>query len=99
MLLGDTQLAQWAALAIKGWLLLIPLLSTLQWLQRTVTAYRNLGKKRKATRLVQRAILFLLGFVQCCLFASVELNAPNGPLGNFWVAMLFGCASESLLST
>mmetsp|Transcript_85438 Transcript_85438/g.242217 ORF Transcript_85438/g.242217 Transcript_85438/m.242217 type:complete len:670 (+) Transcript_85438:105-2114(+) len=98
MLFGEAT-ARWAALALKAWLLLIPLLATLQWLQRTIHAGRNLGKRFKTARFVQRVVLFLLGLSHCVMIAKMELNASNGALGNFWVAMLFGCAGESLLST
>lgn len=99
MLFGDGPQARWAAVALKVWLLLLPLLSTLQWLHRTIHAGKMLGKRWKLTRFVQRLILFLLGVIQCWLILNVELNASNGALGNFWVAMLFGCVGESLLST
>lgn len=99
MMLGDGPEARWAALLLKAWLMLLPLLSTLQWGQRALHAGRMLGKRWKLTRFVQRVILFLLGLVQVYLIANMELNASNGTLGNFWIAMLFGCAGESLMST
>jgi len=99
MLFGDGPEARWAAFALKMWLALLPFLSTLQWLQRTVHAGRNIGKKFKLKRFIQRVILCVLGLVQCIMIANVELNASNGALGNFWVAMLFGCTFESFLST
>mmetsp|Transcript_59950 Transcript_59950/g.126921 ORF Transcript_59950/g.126921 Transcript_59950/m.126921 type:complete len:680 (+) Transcript_59950:148-2187(+) len=99
MLYGDGQMSQVAAMVLKTWLLLLPLLATMQWGHRTWQAARNLGKRWKTTRFVQRLILFCFGVVQCIVLASVELNASNGALCNFWVALLFGCAGESLLST
>jgi len=99
MVFGDGPQAGWCATALKAWLMIMPLLSTLQWFQRTVHASKNLGKRWKLTRFVQRVILCLLGIIQCVMIGSFELNASNGALGNFWVAMLFGCAGESLLST
>lgn len=99
MLFGDGPQAQWAAFALKAWLMLMPALAAAQWLQRSIQASRMLGKKWKLTRLVQRVILFLLATAQCILLADLELNASNGALGNFWVAMLFGCVGESLLCT
>jgi len=99
MLFGDGPQAQIAATLLKVWLILIPLTSSLQWMQRAFNAARLLGKRWKTTRFVQRAALAGLGLVQCLLIANCELNASNGALGNFWVAMLFGCAGESLLST
>lgn len=99
MLLGDGPQARWASVALKVWLMVIPLLSAVMWLQRTVQASRMLGKRWKLTRLVQRLILCTLGLVQCAMIAATELNASNGALINFWVAMLFGCVGESLLST
>ncbi|CAK8988079.1 unnamed protein product [Durusdinium trenchii] len=99
MLFGDETLAAIAAVVLKAWLLLLPALSTAQWFQRTCQASRMLGKRWKMTRFVQRLFLFLLGVLQICLFASSELNASNGALINYWLAMLFGCAGESLLST
>lgn len=99
MLFGDGPEARWASFALKLWLGLLPFLSTLQWLQRTVHAGRNIGKKFKLKRFVQRVILCVLGIMQCIMIANVELNASNGALGNFWVAMLFGCTFESFLST
>jgi len=98
MLFGDGPQARWAAFFLKAWLMLMPLLATLHWLQRTLHAGKNLGKKWKMLRFVQRLILFVLGLIQCCLLGNLELNASNGALGNFWVAMLFGCVGESLLS-
>lgn len=99
MLFGEGPQAEAAAIVLKVWLMLLPLLATMQWGQRTYQAARLLGKRWKMTRFVQRLVLFILGLVQCFLIANVELNASNGPLCNFWVAMLFGCAAESLLST
>lgn len=99
MLFGDGPQARWAAFALKAWLMLLPVLATMQWLQRSINASRNLRKRWKLTRFVQRVIMTLLGMVQCFLIWSFELNASNGALGNFWIAMLFGCAAESLLST
>mmetsp|Transcript_121292 Transcript_121292/g.288124 ORF Transcript_121292/g.288124 Transcript_121292/m.288124 type:complete len:680 (-) Transcript_121292:70-2109(-) len=99
MLFGDETLAAAAAAILKVWLLLLPALSTAQWLQRTIHAGRMLGKRYKLTRVIQRLILCLLGVLQICLFAMSELNASNGALINYWLAMLFGCAGESLLST
>lgn len=99
MLFGDGPQARWAALILKAWLLLIPILSTLQWSQRAVQAFSNLGKKWKTTRFLQRLTLAVLAFLQVILISNMELNASNGALGNFWVAMLFGCVAESLLST
>lgn len=99
MLLGDGPQARWAAVALKVWLLLLPLLSTLQWLQRTIHAGKMLGKRWKLSRFIQRLVLCVLGAVQCLMIANTEFNASNGALSNFWVAMLFGCAGESLLST
>jgi hypothetical protein len=98
MLFGES-MAFWASRILKAWLLLIPLLSAAQWLLRTVHAGRMLGKRHKTTRFVQRVILFIIGLLQCIMLANHELNAANGVLGNFWIAMLFGCAGESLLST
>merc|ERR1712232_1133841 len=99
MLFGDGPAARWAALLLKCWLLLLPVLATLQWGQRTWTAGRMLGRKLKTKRFVQRLILFLLGLAQCTFLANLDLNATNGALSNFWVAMLLGCVGESLLST
>jgi len=99
MLFGDETWAAAAAGILKVWLLLLPALSTAQWLQRTIHAGRMLGKRYKLTRVIQRLILCLLGVLQICLFAMSELNASNGALINYWLAMLFGCAGESLLST
>jgi len=99
MMFGDETYAGIAATVLKAWLLLLPALSTAQWFQRTCQAGRMLGKRWKLTRFIQRLILFLLGVLQICLFASSELNASNGALINYWLAMLFGCAGESLLST
>mmetsp|Transcript_62865 Transcript_62865/g.142078 ORF Transcript_62865/g.142078 Transcript_62865/m.142078 type:complete len:666 (+) Transcript_62865:165-2162(+) len=99
MMFGDGQAAKWAAIILKIWLMLLPFLAMLQWFQRTLHASRNLGKKFKTTRFVQRLVLFILGLVQIIMIANVELNASNGALGNYWVAMLFGCAGESLFST
>mmetsp|Transcript_78995 Transcript_78995/g.189698 ORF Transcript_78995/g.189698 Transcript_78995/m.189698 type:complete len:681 (-) Transcript_78995:65-2107(-) len=99
MLIGDETLASIAATTLKAWLLLLPALSTAQWFQRTIQAQRMLGRRWKMTRFIQRLILFLLGVLQICLFATSELNASNGALINYWLAMLFGCAGESLLST
>jgi len=99
MLFGDGPASLWAARILKIWLMLLPLMATGQWLLRTVHAGRMLGKRHKMTRFVQRLILFFLGLLQCILIANMELNASNGVLGNFWVAMLVGCAGESLLST
>jgi len=99
MLFGDGPQAGWAALVIKAWLMLIPILATLQWSHRTVQAFSHIGKRWKTTRFVQRLTLASLAFLQVILIGRMELNASNGALGNFWVAMLFGCISESLLST
>mmetsp|Transcript_41358 Transcript_41358/g.95818 ORF Transcript_41358/g.95818 Transcript_41358/m.95818 type:complete len:676 (-) Transcript_41358:199-2226(-) len=99
MLFGDGPQARWAAFSLKVWLMLLPILSSLQWMQRSIHAGRNLGKRFKMTRFVQRVTLCCLGLLQCVLIWNMELNASNGALGNFWVAMLFGCAGESLLST
>eukprot|EP00930_Biecheleria_cincta_P007053 TRINITY_DN108196_c0_g1_i1.p1 TRINITY_DN108196_c0_g1~~TRINITY_DN108196_c0_g1_i1.p1 ORF type:complete len:684 (-),score=127.37 TRINITY_DN108196_c0_g1_i1:20-2038(-) len=99
MLFGDGPMAGFAATALKVWLLLIPTMSAAQWFMRTVQAGKMLGKRWKLTRFIQRLILCVLGFMQIFLFASFELNASNGALGNFWVAMMIGCVGESLLST
>merc|ERR1719329_914348 len=99
MLLGDGSAAVWAARIAKVWLMLLPALSAAQWFQRTVHAGRMLGKRRKLTRFLQRLFLAVFTIAQCILLAQLELNASNGALANFWVAMLFGCAGESLLST
>lgn len=99
MLFGDGPASLWTARILKIWLMLLPMMATGQWLLRTVHAGRMLGKRHKMTRFVQRLILFFLGLLQCILLANLELNASNGVLGNFWVAMLVGCAGESLLST
>jgi len=45
MLFGDGPEARWASFALKLWLGLLPFLSTLQWLQRTVHAGRNIGNR------------------------------------------------------
>merc|ERR1719291_255577 len=99
MLFGDGPQASWAALILKLWLLLMPALSACQWAQRTAIAGRMLGKKNKTLRFVQRLFLCLISISQCLLLANLNLNASNGPLSNFWVAMLFGCVGESLMST
>jgi len=99
MLFGNESEAQIAAMVVKAWLILIPLTSSMQWVQRTVNAGRLLGKRWKTTRFVQRAVLAVLGLVQCVMIAMYELNAANGALANFWIAMLLGCIGESLLST
>lgn len=99
MLFGDGPQARWAALILKAWLMLIPVLAMAHWFQRSIHAGKMLGKRWKLTRFVQRVILFSLGLVQCYMLFNIELNASNGALENFWVAMLFGCAGESLLST
>jgi len=99
MMLGDGAQSLWASRILKVLLMVMPLMATCQWLLRTVHAGKMLGKRRKTTRFVQRLILFVLGLLQCFLFANLELNAGNGALGNFWVAMLFGCVGESLFCT
>lgn len=99
MLFGDGAQATWAARILKVWLMVMPLMATGQWLLRTIQAGKMLGKRRKTTRFVQRLILFILGLLQCILLANLELNASNGVLGNFWMAMLFGCVGESLMCT
>lgn len=99
MMFGDGASATWAARILKVWLMVLPLMATGQWLLRTIQAGKMLGKRRKTTRFVQRLILFILGLLQCVLLANLELNASNGALGNFWVAMLFGCVGESLMCT
>lgn len=99
MLFGDGPASTWAARILKVWLMIMPLCASLQWLLRTIHAGKMLGKRKKTTRFVQRLILCILGLVQCLLLASMELNASNGALGNFWVAMLFGCIGESLMCT
>eukprot|EP00927_Polykrikos_kofoidii_P066072 TRINITY_DN61730_c0_g1_i1.p1 TRINITY_DN61730_c0_g1~~TRINITY_DN61730_c0_g1_i1.p1 ORF type:complete len:680 (-),score=92.71 TRINITY_DN61730_c0_g1_i1:90-2129(-) len=96
MLVGDSW-ARWAAIILKVWLMLIPLLATAQWLQRSCSAGRVLGKRWKTTRFVQRVVLFCLGLLQCCMIVNAEMNASNGALVNFWIAMLIGCVIESLL--
>eukprot|EP00928_Gymnodinium_smaydae_P014665 TRINITY_DN153_c0_g1_i1.p1 TRINITY_DN153_c0_g1~~TRINITY_DN153_c0_g1_i1.p1 ORF type:complete len:687 (+),score=179.97 TRINITY_DN153_c0_g1_i1:82-2142(+) len=97
MLFGDGEMARWAAFGLKCWLMLLPLLATAHWFQRTVNAGRMLGKRWKTLRFVQRLVLFFLGVLQCGMIAATELNASNGALGNFWVAMLFGCVLESTM--
>lgn len=99
MLFGDGAGATWAARIVKVWLMAMPLLGTCMWILRTIQAGKMLGKRRKTTRFVQRMILAILGLLQCILLANVELNASNGVLGNFWMAMLLGCVGESLLCT
>jgi hypothetical protein len=99
MLFGDGAGALWAARILKACLMIMPLMATGQWLLRTVRAGGMLGKRSKKTRFVQRVILFVLGLLQCLLLANTELNASNGALGNFWIAMLFGCIGESLMCT
>jgi len=97
--IGDK--AALGAFALKCWLILIPALSTVQWFCRTYYAFHEIRKKgkKKNTVLVQRLILALLGVLQCLLVANLELNASNGALSSFWIAMLFGCVGESLLGT
>lgn len=102
MLLGEGEAAVWASRAFKAFLIILPALSALQWVQRSWRSFSLLGdkKRRKVLRLMQRTTLAIFGVAQClflCLW--VELNASNGPLGNFWVAMLFGSVGESLMST
>lgn len=99
--LGMADKASLAALVLKCWLILLPALSTMQWFHKTFNALKELGKgkRKKTATFVQRLVLALLGVLQCLLVANLELNASNGALGNFWVAMLFGCVGESLLST
>lgn len=101
MMLGDGPAATWAATALKTWLMVLPAVATAHWLQRTWRAGRLLvdRRRRRVGRFIQRLILALMGLNQCRLLIGLELNASNGALGNFWVAMLFGCAGESLLST
>mmetsp|Transcript_28850 Transcript_28850/g.66489 ORF Transcript_28850/g.66489 Transcript_28850/m.66489 type:complete len:653 (+) Transcript_28850:121-2079(+) len=99
MLFGDGPQARVVSLGVKCWLMAIPVLAAMQWFRRMLVARRVLGKKFKRVRLVQRVILLLVAVVQCILIARLELNAYNGPLANFWVAMLFGCCIESLMST
>mmetsp|Transcript_48015 Transcript_48015/g.114119 ORF Transcript_48015/g.114119 Transcript_48015/m.114119 type:complete len:663 (+) Transcript_48015:67-2055(+) len=99
MLFGDGPHAWVAATVLKVWLMVIPVMATMHWLQRTILAQRALGKRFKMMRFVQRTILCSVAVMQCYLMSRMELNAYNGPLANFWVAMLFGCAIESLLST
>jgi hypothetical protein len=99
MLFGDGHGAQIAAFVLKVWLMILPLLATMHWLHRTFMASRNVGKRYKFRRLIQRLVLAALGILQCVMMAGLELNASNGALANFWVAMLFGCVVESLLST
>lgn len=100
MLFGDH--AALAARCLKAWLILLPLVATMQWMYRTYRIVRH-GKadkkKRNTIRIVQRSTLAIFGLLQLYLIATVELNASNGGLYNFWVAMLFGCVGESLLST
>lgn len=50
MLFGDGPQAQIAATLLKVWLILIPLTSSLQWMQRAFNAARLLGKRWKTTR-------------------------------------------------
>jgi len=99
--LGLGNKAAWAAFGLKCWLFLLPALSTVQWFNQTFNAFQSIrkGKKKKTAALVQRLILAILGILQCLLVANLELNASNGALGNFWIAMLFGCVGESLIAT
>lgn len=101
MLFGDDY-ARYAAFALKAWLMAMPLLATLQWAHRAHRAhcmYREKRKFWKLWRAGQRALLCALGALQCCLLGAAELNATNGALANFWVAMLIGAVGESLMST
>lgn len=98
MMFGEDYAAYWA-LALKAWLMIMPMLSTVQWAQRSLKAGRKIGRQHKMTRLVQRLTLAGLGLLQCYMICIMELNATNGALGNFWVAMLFGAVAESLLCT
>lgn len=99
MLFGDALQAAWAARALKVFIMVLPLMATGQWLLRTIQAGKMLGRRRKTTRFVQRLILFIMGLLQVILLFNVELNASHGALGNFWIAMMFGCIGESLLCT
>jgi len=98
MLFGE-DFAFSAAMVMKVWLMLVPLLAMMQWFQRTYHAGKMLGRRNKSLRFVQRLVLFSLGALQCYMIANLELNASNGALVNFWLAMLFGCVGESLMST
>lgn len=97
MIFGDGQGALWASRTFKLWLMILPALALAQWCHRSYIASRMLGKKNKTWRFMQRLVMLCLGAVQVYLFANLELNASNGELINFWVAMLIGCAGESLL--
>merc|ERR1712137_799982 len=100
MFLGNGPEAQWAARILKIWLMLLPLLSTCLWFERLLVAGKATRKVALAKRRsVQRFILFALGLLQCYLLLTFELNASNGELANFWLAMLFGAVGESLLCT
>eukprot|EP00929_Paragymnodinium_shiwhaense_P053733 TRINITY_DN26913_c0_g1_i1.p1 TRINITY_DN26913_c0_g1~~TRINITY_DN26913_c0_g1_i1.p1 ORF type:complete len:714 (+),score=207.01 TRINITY_DN26913_c0_g1_i1:132-2273(+) len=97
MLFGE-EMAGYCAMALKAWLMIMPVLSTIQWAQRSLKAGRMMGRNHKTMRLLQRVTLCGLGLLQCYMIMTMELNAFNGALGNFWVAMLFGCVAESLMS-
>mmetsp|Transcript_42668 Transcript_42668/g.117723 ORF Transcript_42668/g.117723 Transcript_42668/m.117723 type:complete len:689 (+) Transcript_42668:111-2177(+) len=99
MLFGDGDGALWASRSLKAWLMLMPLLAMLHWGWRAALVGKMIRKRWKLARFVQRIILFLLGLLQCWMLVNMELNASNGALVNFWLAMLFGCVGESLLST
>jgi len=102
MMFGDTAYATLAARVVKAWLILVPLVATMQWMYKAYRIARR-GKAdkkgRNAIRVVQRLTLAIFGILQIYMIATVSLNASNGGLYNFWVAMLFGCVGESLLST
>lgn len=101
---GDEALAAGLALFFKIFLVTLPLLSALQWLERARSGAKGLvgnvrvRKKKRFMRVLMRAFLGTMGLSQCLLLLYSNLNAANGSLMNFWLAFLIGAGFESLLS-
>jgi len=102
---GDENIAFFLSQFVKIFLMLLPLLSSLIWLQRAASGSRglfcggrNMRKRKRITRVMMRLLLGVMGILQCCMLVSANLNAANGALMNLWLAFLLGSVFESLLS-
>lgn len=88
-----------AAVGVKAFLVIIPVLTVGQWALRAFWLARHsrtsLGRRRAAMAI----ILAALALTQCMLLLVYNLNAINGPLPNYWIACLLAAVFESLIST
>ncbi|CAD7958247.1 unnamed protein product [Amoebophrya sp. A120] len=102
----DEGYAKYFSVTVKAFLLVLPLLSALQWIHRALQGSKVFHKRaarsgtasRRFLRVGTRLTLGLAGLVQVGLLLYFNLNAANGGLLNLWLAFLLGSVFESYLA-